>query len=143
MGSQSRKGGRGRETGEEREQVTEKLPSWLLPLEYLALASVGPSETRLRAACLRTWGPSVHPSGPSPLVQCGTRSLIVSGLPRLSAERGCTSSPSPPAPAETGKPQGGTPLAVQWVRRRAPNAGGPGSIPGRGTRSCRRAATQS
>ncbi|TEA24348.1 hypothetical protein DBR06_SOUSAS4410056, partial [Sousa chinensis] len=23
-----------------------------------------------------------------------------------------------------------------WVRRRAPNAGGPGSIPGRGTRSC-------
>ena len=25
---------------------------------------------------------------------------------------------------------------VQWVRLHAPSAGGPGSIPGRGTRSC-------
>ena len=29
----------------------------------------------------------------------------------------------------------GTSLVVQWVRLRAPNAGGPGLIPGRGTRS--------
>ncbi|TEA37689.1 hypothetical protein DBR06_SOUSAS9210004, partial [Sousa chinensis] len=26
-------------------------------------------------------------------------------------------------------------LVVQWLRLRAPNAGGPGSIPGQGTRS--------
>ncbi|TEA16672.1 hypothetical protein DBR06_SOUSAS20610063, partial [Sousa chinensis] len=26
-------------------------------------------------------------------------------------------------------------LVVQWLRLRTPNAGGPGSIPGRGTRS--------
>ena len=25
---------------------------------------------------------------------------------------------------------------AQWLRLRAPNAGGPGSIPGQGTRSC-------
>ena len=30
----------------------------------------------------------------------------------------------------------GTPLLVQWRRRRASSAGGPGSIPGQGTRSC-------
>ena len=29
----------------------------------------------------------------------------------------------------------GTSLVVQWLRLRAPNAGGPGSIPGQGTRS--------
>ena len=29
----------------------------------------------------------------------------------------------------------GTSLAVQWLRLCAPNAGGPGLIPGRGTRS--------
>ena len=29
----------------------------------------------------------------------------------------------------------GTSLVVQWVRHRAPRAGGPGSIPGQGTRS--------
>ncbi|TEA41173.1 hypothetical protein DBR06_SOUSAS5610025, partial [Sousa chinensis] len=27
-------------------------------------------------------------------------------------------------------------LVVQWVRLHAPNAGGPGSIPGQGTRRC-------
>ena len=37
----------------------------------------------------------------------------------------------------------GTSLVAQWVRLRAPNAGGPGSIPGQGTRSHRRAATKS
>ena len=30
---------------------------------------------------------------------------------------------------------GGTSLVVQWLRLHAPNAGGPGSIPGQGTRS--------
>ena len=30
----------------------------------------------------------------------------------------------------------GTSLVVQWLRLCAPNAGGPGSIPGQGTRSC-------
>ncbi|TEA25904.1 hypothetical protein DBR06_SOUSAS5710017, partial [Sousa chinensis] len=30
---------------------------------------------------------------------------------------------------------GGTSLVVQWVRICTPNAGGPGSIPSRGTRS--------
>ena len=34
-----------------------------------------------------------------------------------------------------------TSLVVQWVRIRARNAGGPGSIPGRGTRSRMHAAT--
>ena len=29
----------------------------------------------------------------------------------------------------------GASLVVQWLRLRAPNAGGPGSIPGQGTRS--------
>ena len=29
----------------------------------------------------------------------------------------------------------GTSLVVQWLRLHAPNAGGPGSIPGQGTRS--------
>ena len=29
----------------------------------------------------------------------------------------------------------GTSLVVQWLRLSAPNAGGPGSIPGQGTRS--------
>ena len=29
----------------------------------------------------------------------------------------------------------GTFLVVQWLRLQAPNAGGPGSIPGQGTRS--------
>ena len=29
----------------------------------------------------------------------------------------------------------GTSLAVQWLRLHAPNAGGPGSMPGRGTRA--------
>ena len=37
----------------------------------------------------------------------------------------------------------GTSLMVQWVRLHAPNAGGPGSIPGRGTRSHMHAATKS
>ena len=37
----------------------------------------------------------------------------------------------------------GTSLVVQWVRLRAPNAGGPGSIPGRGTRSRMHATTKS
>ena len=32
---------------------------------------------------------------------------------------------------------------VQWVRLRFPNAGGPGSIPGQGTRSHMHAATKS
>ena len=35
----------------------------------------------------------------------------------------------------------GTSLVVQWVRFHAPNAGGPGSIPGQGTRSHMCAAT--
>ncbi|TEA28867.1 hypothetical protein DBR06_SOUSAS4010084, partial [Sousa chinensis] len=34
-------------------------------------------------------------------------------------------------------------LVVQWVRLHAPNAGGPGSIPGRGARSHMKAATES
>ena len=37
----------------------------------------------------------------------------------------------------------GTSLVVQWVRLHAPNAGGLGSIPGQGTRSCMHAATES
>ena len=37
----------------------------------------------------------------------------------------------------------GTSLVVQWVRLHAPNAGGPGSIPGRGTRSRIHAASES
>ena len=32
-------------------------------------------------------------------------------------------------------PPAGTSLVVQWLRPCAPNAGGPGSIPGQGTRS--------
>ena len=32
---------------------------------------------------------------------------------------------------------------VQWLRSCAHNAGGPGSIPGQGTRSCLRTATKS
>ncbi|TEA11625.1 hypothetical protein DBR06_SOUSAS6910083, partial [Sousa chinensis] len=32
---------------------------------------------------------------------------------------------------------------VQWIRLHAPNAGGPGSIPGEGTRSHMHAATKS
>ena len=36
----------------------------------------------------------------------------------------------------------GTCLVVQWVRICAPNAGGPGSIPGWGTRSHTHAATK-
>ena len=40
------------------------------------------------------------------------------------------------------KPFLGTSLAVQWLRLRAPNAGGPGSIPGQGTRSPMHAATK-
>ena len=32
---------------------------------------------------------------------------------------------------------------VQWVRLHTPNAGGPGWIPGQGTRSCMHAATKS
>ena len=36
----------------------------------------------------------------------------------------------------------GTSLVVQWVRLHAPNAGGPGSIPGQGTRSHMHAATK-
>ena len=35
------------------------------------------------------------------------------------------------------KKKGGTSLVVQWLRLCAPNAGGLGSIPGQGTRSCR------
>ena len=38
-------------------------------------------------------------------------------------------------PCEEKKPVCGTSLVVQWVRCRASNAGGPGSIPGQGTRS--------
>ena len=37
----------------------------------------------------------------------------------------------------------GTSQVVQWVRLCAPKAGGPGLIPGRGTRSHLRAATKS
>ena len=37
----------------------------------------------------------------------------------------------------------GTSLVVQWVRLLTPNAGGLGSIPGRGTRSHMHAATKS
>ena len=37
----------------------------------------------------------------------------------------------------------GTSLVVQWVRCCTPNAGGPGSIPGWGTRSHMHAATKS
>ena len=37
----------------------------------------------------------------------------------------------------------GTSLVVQWVRLHVPCAGGPGSIPGGGTRSCMHAATKS
>ncbi|TEA26220.1 hypothetical protein DBR06_SOUSAS37210009, partial [Sousa chinensis] len=37
----------------------------------------------------------------------------------------------------------GTSLVVQWIRLCAPTAGGPGSIPGRGNRSHRHAATKS
>ena len=37
----------------------------------------------------------------------------------------------------------GTSLVVQWVRLHGPNAGGPGSIPGQGTRSWTHAATKS
>ena len=36
----------------------------------------------------------------------------------------------------------GTSLVVQWVKIHAPNAGGSGSIPDRGTRSCMHAATK-
>ena len=36
---------------------------------------------------------------------------------------------------------GGISLVVQWLRLHAPNAGGPGSIPGQGTRSLTHAAT--
>ena len=37
----------------------------------------------------------------------------------------------------------GTSLVAQWVRLHAPNAGGPGSIPGQGTRSHMQAMTKS
>ena len=37
---------------------------------------------------------------------------------------------------------GGTSLMAQWLRPRAPNAGGPGSIPGQRTRSHMHAATK-
>ena len=37
----------------------------------------------------------------------------------------------------------GTSLVAQWLRLHTPNAGGPGSIPGQGTRSHMRAATKS
>ena len=37
----------------------------------------------------------------------------------------------------------GTSLVVQWLRLRAPNAGGPGSIPGQETRSHMHATTKS
>ena len=42
------------------------------------------------------------------------------------------------------KVQGGLfgPLVVQWVKLRAPNAGGLGLIPGQGTRSCMHAANK-
>ena len=43
----------------------------------------------------------------------------------------------------TYKNQGKGFLVVQWVRPRAPNAGGLGSIPDRGTRSRMHAATKS
>ena len=36
-----------------------------------------------------------------------------------------------------------TSLVAQWIRLWAPNAGGPGSIPGQGTRSHMHAATKS
>ena len=41
------------------------------------------------------------------------------------------------------KYQAGTSLVAQWVRLHAPNAGGPGSIPGQRTRSHMHAATKS
>ena len=34
------------------------------------------------------------------------------------------------------KEKKGTSLVVQWLRLRIPNSGGPGSIPGQGTRAC-------
>ena len=37
----------------------------------------------------------------------------------------------------------GTSLVAQWIRLHAPNAGGPGLIPGQGTRSHMHAATKS
>ena len=37
----------------------------------------------------------------------------------------------------------GTSLVVQWIGLHAPNAGGPGSIPGQGSRSHMHAATKS
>ena len=37
----------------------------------------------------------------------------------------------------------GTSLVAQWLRLRAPNAGGPSSIPGQGTRSHMHATTKS
>ena len=37
----------------------------------------------------------------------------------------------------------GTSLVAQWLRLQAPNAGGPGSIPGQGSRSHMHAATKS
>ena len=37
----------------------------------------------------------------------------------------------------------GISLVVQWLTLCAPNAGGSGSIPGQGTRSCMHAATKS
>ena len=37
----------------------------------------------------------------------------------------------------------GTSLVAQWLRLRTPNAGGPGSIPGQGTRSHVHATTKS
>ena len=37
----------------------------------------------------------------------------------------------------------GTSMVAQWIRLCAPNAGGPGSIPGQGTRSHMHAATKS
>ena len=40
------------------------------------------------------------------------------------------------------KGSAGTSLAVQWLGLHAPNAGGLGSIPGRGTRSHMHAATK-
>ena len=39
--------------------------------------------------------------------------------------------------------QGGTSLVVQWIKLHAPNAGGPGSNPGQGTRSHMHATTKS
>ena len=41
------------------------------------------------------------------------------------------------------KEEPGTSLVVQWIRLRAPNAGGLGLIPGQGTRSHTHAATKS